>query len=88
MTRVRCRGEPGRRRLYRSGPGSEAATALPFSTLSFLPGETARAAVELLVDRIEGREGDHGRLFSADFQIRASSVFPSRRPAVSPLTPG
>jgi DNA-binding LacI/PurR family transcriptional regulator len=67
----------------------------PISTLGFLPGETAQAAVELLVDRIEGREGDQGRLFSADFQIRASSVFPgrrparrTRRPAVSPLTPG
>ncbi|WP_433360538.1 LacI family DNA-binding transcriptional regulator [Streptosporangium sp. CA-115845] len=64
----------------------------PISTLSFLPGETAHAAVELLVDRIEGREGDHGRLFSADFQIRASSAFPGRRrtlrPAVSTLTPG
>ncbi|MER5318392.1 LacI family DNA-binding transcriptional regulator [Streptosporangium roseum] len=49
----------------------------PVSTLSFLPGETAGAAVELLVDRIEGREGAPGRLFSAELQIRASSAFPA-----------
>ncbi|MEU6998827.1 LacI family DNA-binding transcriptional regulator [Nonomuraea sp. NPDC046570] len=63
----------------------------PISTLSFLPVETAQVAVELLVDRLEGREGDPGRLLSADFQIRASSAFPDQRPprpAVSPLTPG
>ncbi|MEV0973002.1 LacI family DNA-binding transcriptional regulator [Microtetraspora glauca] len=64
----------------------------PVSTLSYLPDETAQAAVALLVDSIEGRAGDHGRLFSADFQIRASSVAPGRGPArrtaASPLTPG
>ncbi|WP_051864820.1 LacI family DNA-binding transcriptional regulator [Streptosporangium roseum] len=49
----------------------------PISTLSFLPGETAGAAVELLVDHIEGREGAPGRLFSAELQIRASSGFPT-----------
>ncbi|GAA2271816.1 LacI family DNA-binding transcriptional regulator [Nonomuraea roseoviolacea subsp. roseoviolacea] len=54
----------------------------PVTTLSFLPGETARAAVDLLVDRIEGRAGDHGRLFSADLRIRSSSAFSGRRPAL------
>ncbi|MGI5488069.1 LacI family DNA-binding transcriptional regulator [Microtetraspora malaysiensis] len=51
----------------------------PISTLSYLPGETAEAAVSLLVDSIEGREGDQGRLLFADFQIRASSTAPGRR---------
>ncbi|WP_433239138.1 LacI family DNA-binding transcriptional regulator [Streptosporangium sp. CA-135522] len=47
----------------------------PISTLSFLPGETAEAAVELLVDSVEGRAGEPGRLFSAELRIRASSAF-------------
>ncbi|MDP9867196.1 MULTISPECIES: LacI family DNA-binding transcriptional regulator [Streptosporangium] len=49
----------------------------PISTLSFLPGETAEAAVELLVDSVEGRAGEPGRLFSAELRIRASSAFPA-----------
>ncbi|RVX39100.1 DNA-binding LacI/PurR family transcriptional regulator [Nonomuraea polychroma] len=60
----------------------------PISTLGFLPGQTAQAAVNLLVDCLEGRPGDLGRLFSADFQVRASSVPPGRRPAVASLTLG
>jgi len=47
----------------------------PISTLSFLPAETAMAAVELLIDQIEGREHDPGRLFEARFDVRASSAF-------------
>ncbi|SEK56804.1 LacI family DNA-binding transcriptional regulator [Nonomuraea pusilla] len=61
----------------------------PISTLGFLPGQTAQAAVDLLVDCLEGRAGDAGRLFSADFQARASSAPPARRAARPPrLTRG
>ncbi|WP_433424377.1 LacI family DNA-binding transcriptional regulator [Microtetraspora malaysiensis] len=80
------------RRLGRSVPGdlllvcstedpAASYTDPPISTLGFLPGETARAAVELLVDCLDGRGGDDGRLFSADFRIRASSTVPARRAA-------
>lgn len=73
------------RRLGRSVPGDlllVCATedpAAPFSdppvsTLSFLPTETARAGVELLVDAIEGRTGPRGRLFTARLDVRASST--------------
>ncbi|WP_327093015.1 LacI family transcriptional regulator [Nonomuraea sp. NBC_01738] len=73
------------RRLGRSVPGdlllvcttedpAAAYTDPPISTLSFLPGETAQAAVDLLVARLEGRPSEQGRLLEADLQIRASSV--------------
>lgn len=59
-------------------------TEPPISTLGFLPGETAETAVELLVDCVEDREGDRGRLFTADFQARASSAGLRRRPGRTP----
>ncbi|MFI6597595.1 LacI family DNA-binding transcriptional regulator [Nonomuraea sp. NPDC050536] len=46
----------------------------PVSTLSFLPEETARVGIELLVDRIEGRGSGDGRLLRARLDIRASSA--------------
>ncbi|GAA3516250.1 hypothetical protein GCM10023075_78840 [Streptosporangium album] len=60
----------------------------PISTLGFLPGETAQAAVELLVDRIEGREGDHGRLFSADLHLHVFGLFwPAARATAGGVPP-
>ncbi|WP_026410752.1 LacI family DNA-binding transcriptional regulator [Actinomadura oligospora] len=44
------------------------------STLGYLPVESARAGVELLVDAIEGRPGPDGRLFGARLEVRASSL--------------
>ncbi|MFI6324412.1 LacI family DNA-binding transcriptional regulator [Nonomuraea sp. NPDC050556] len=72
------------RRLGRSVPGdlllvcaTEEQTAPytdpPVTTLSFVPEETARAGIELLVDRIEGRSGVAGRLLEPRLEIRASS---------------
>lgn len=45
----------------------------PVTTLSFLPEETARTGVQLLVDRIEGKGGEGGRLLAARLDVRASS---------------
>jgi DNA-binding LacI/PurR family transcriptional regulator len=58
-------------------------TTPPTSTLSFLPRETAAAAVEMLVDRIEGRKHDSGSLFEATLYARASSTFPARAQVTS-----
>ncbi|WP_214322539.1 LacI family DNA-binding transcriptional regulator [Nonomuraea sediminis] len=50
-------------------------TEPPVSTLSFLPAETAEAAVDMLVDLIEGRPArSDGRLFRAVFHVRASAL--------------
>ncbi|WP_232383210.1 substrate-binding domain-containing protein [Actinomadura violacea] len=44
------------------------------TTLSFLPAETAKAGVELLVNAFEGRDAPRGRLFTARLDVRASST--------------
>lgn len=49
-------------------------TAPGMSTLGYLPVESARVGVELLVDAIEGRPGPDGRLFGARLEVRASSL--------------